>query len=116
MTDFAVINGNYASGAGIGSTVLVTEDAESVAAQTYGNVLAVRRARNRARHPGPGGRAHERGPAELDPGKLQRRGHAHGAQELTIPEIAEPVTSRWAPRPAPTPRSAIRRPSWPSTT
>ena len=39
--DFAVINGNYASGAGIGDTVLVTEDAESVAAQTYGNVLVV---------------------------------------------------------------------------
>lgn len=40
--DFAVINGNYASGAGIGDTVLVTEDADSVAAQTYGNIVAVK--------------------------------------------------------------------------
>ena len=40
--DFAVINGNYASGAGICDTVLVTEDADSVAAQTYGNIVAVK--------------------------------------------------------------------------
>ena len=40
--DFAVINGNYASGAGIGDKVLTTEDAESVAAQTYGNIVAVK--------------------------------------------------------------------------
>ena len=40
--DYAVINGNYASGAGIGDTVLVTEDADSVAAQTYGNIVAVK--------------------------------------------------------------------------
>lgn len=40
--DFAVINGNYASGAGIADTVLVTEDADSVAAQTYGNIVAVK--------------------------------------------------------------------------
>ncbi len=45
--DFAVINGNYASGAGIGDTVLVTEDAESVAAQTYGNILAVKEGREK---------------------------------------------------------------------
>ena len=38
--DFAVINGNYASG--IADTVLVTEDADSVAAQTYGNIVAVK--------------------------------------------------------------------------
>ena len=43
--DFAVINGNYASGAGIGDKVLTTEDAESVAAQTYGNVVAVKEGR-----------------------------------------------------------------------
>ena len=40
--DFAVINGNYASGAGIGDTVLVAEDADSVASQTYGNIVAVK--------------------------------------------------------------------------
>lgn len=43
--DFAVINGNYASGAGIGDTLLVSEDAESVAAQTFGNILAVKEGR-----------------------------------------------------------------------
>lgn len=39
--DFAVINGNYAVGSGIESTVLLTEDKDSTAAQTYPNVLAV---------------------------------------------------------------------------
>ncbi len=43
--DFAVINGNYASGAGIVDSVLVSEDPESVAAQTYGNILAVKEGR-----------------------------------------------------------------------
>ena len=43
--DFAVINGNYASGSGLGDTQLVAEDAQSVAAQTYGNILAVRQGR-----------------------------------------------------------------------
>ena len=77
--DFAVINGNYASGAGIGDTVLVTEDAESVAAQTYGNVLCVQgRPRGGARRAGSAGRLDERGHPELDRRELQRRGHAHG--------------------------------------
>ncbi len=43
--DFAVINGNYANGAGIGDTLLVAEDAQSVAASAYGNVLAVKAGR-----------------------------------------------------------------------
>ena len=41
--DVAVINGNYAIEAGLKvSDALATEDAESLAAQTYGNVIAVR--------------------------------------------------------------------------
>ncbi len=40
--DFAIINGNYAIGAGIEGTVLVTESKDSDAAETYGNVIAVR--------------------------------------------------------------------------
>lgn len=40
--DFAVINGNYAIGAGIDSTVLETEAKDSDAAQIYGNIIAVR--------------------------------------------------------------------------
>ncbi len=40
--DFAVINGNYAIGAGIDGTVLATEDKDSDAAQIYGNIIAVR--------------------------------------------------------------------------
>ena len=39
--DFAVINGNYAIGAGIDGTVLTTEDKDSAAAQTYANIIAV---------------------------------------------------------------------------
>ncbi|MFQ7725025.1 MAG: MetQ/NlpA family ABC transporter substrate-binding protein [Ruthenibacterium lactatiformans] len=76
--DFAVINGNYASGAGIGDKVLTTEDAESVAAQTYGNVVAVKEGRKRPRRAGSGGRADERGRAGMDRGELQRRCDAHG--------------------------------------
>ncbi len=40
--DFAVINGNYAVDAGITDKVIVSEDKESEAAQTYGNIIAVR--------------------------------------------------------------------------
>ena len=40
--DFAVINGIYAIGAGIDSTVLETEAKDSDAAQIYGNIIAVR--------------------------------------------------------------------------
>ena len=41
--EVAVINGNYAIEAGLKvSDALATEDAESLAAQTYGNVIAVR--------------------------------------------------------------------------
>lgn len=40
--DFAVINGNYAIGAGIDGTVLETEAKDSEAAQIYGNIIAVR--------------------------------------------------------------------------
>ncbi len=40
--DLAVINGNYAVGAGIEGTVLTTEDKESEAAKEFANVVAVR--------------------------------------------------------------------------
>ncbi|MCI8650687.1 MAG: MetQ/NlpA family ABC transporter substrate-binding protein [Anaerotruncus sp.] len=40
--DFAVINGNYAVGAGIAGSVLTTEDKESEAAQEFANIVAVR--------------------------------------------------------------------------
>ena len=42
--DIAVINGNYALEAGLsaGTDALATEDAESVAATTYGNIVAVK--------------------------------------------------------------------------
>ncbi len=41
--DVAVINGNYAIEAGLKVTdALVTEDSQSIAATTYGNVVAVR--------------------------------------------------------------------------
>ena len=40
--DAAIINGNYALGAGIDDTVLVTEDKDSDAAQTYANLVAVK--------------------------------------------------------------------------
>ncbi len=40
--DLAVINGNYAVGAGIEDTVLTTEDKESEAAKEFANVVAVR--------------------------------------------------------------------------
>lgn len=40
--DFAIINGNYAIGAGIDGTVLTTESKDSDAAQTYANIIAVR--------------------------------------------------------------------------
>ncbi|MEG2653029.1 MAG: MetQ/NlpA family ABC transporter substrate-binding protein [Ruthenibacterium sp.] len=41
--DFAVINGNYAIASGINETVLVTEDAKGESAQTYANIIAVRK-------------------------------------------------------------------------
>ena len=40
--DLAVINGNYAIGAGVSDTVLVTEDPNGDSAQTYANIIAVR--------------------------------------------------------------------------
>ena len=40
--DLAVINGNYAVGAGIENTVLTAEDKESEAAKEFANVVAVR--------------------------------------------------------------------------
>lgn len=42
--DFAVINGNYALGAGIMNLVLATEAKDSQSAKTFGNVIAVREA------------------------------------------------------------------------
>ncbi|OUQ40123.1 hypothetical protein B5E65_14850 [Gemmiger sp. An120] len=100
--DFAVINGNYASGAGIGDKVLVTEDAESVAAQTYGNVLCVKE-------------GNENDPAVqallavLMSEEVQNwiadsyNGVVMpmGAQDLEIPEIAEPVSLNVGASPSP---------------
>lgn len=40
--DFAVINGNYAVGAGILDSILASEDSRGEAAQTYANILAVK--------------------------------------------------------------------------
>ena len=40
--DLAVINGNYALGAGLAGQVLTTEDKDSEAAQEFANVVAVR--------------------------------------------------------------------------
>lgn len=40
--DFGIINGNYAIGAGLDSQVIVTEDKDSDAAQTYANLVAVK--------------------------------------------------------------------------
>lgn len=42
--DFAVINGNYALGAGIMNSVLASESKDSQSAKTFGNVIAVREA------------------------------------------------------------------------
>ena len=100
--DFAVINGNYASGAGIGDKVLVTEDAESVAAQTYGNVLCVKE-------------GNENDPAVqallavLMSEEVQNwiadsyNGVVMpmGAQDLEIPEITEPVSLNVGASPSP---------------
>lgn len=41
--DYAVINGNYALGAGISDKACVFEDVNSIGLQTYANVLAVRK-------------------------------------------------------------------------
>lgn len=40
--DFGVINGNYAVGAGLSGSILVSEDPNSEAAQTFANVVAVK--------------------------------------------------------------------------
>lgn len=100
--DLAVINGNYASGAGIGDTVLVTEDAESVAAQTYGNILAVKEGRENEP-------AIQALLAVLMSQQVQDWIAASyngivmpmGAQDLPIPEITEPVTIKVGASPSP---------------
>ena len=100
--DFAVINGNYAAGAGIDDTVLVSEDSQSVAAQAYGNVLCVKE-------------GHENDPAVqalaavLMSQDVQDWIAANydgvvmpmGAEELEIPTIAEPVTLKVGASPSP---------------
>ena len=100
--DFAVINGNYASGAGIGDTVLTTEDPESVAAQTYGNVLCVKEGRESE----PAVQAllavlmsedTQNWIADNYNGVVMPM----GAQALDIPEIAEPVTLKVGASPSP---------------
>ena len=40
--DFAVINGNYALGAGVLDKVIVGESSTSTSASTFGNIIAVR--------------------------------------------------------------------------
>ena len=100
--DFAVINGNYASGAGIGDTVLVTEDAESVAAQTYGNVLCVKQGRENE----PAVQALLAVLMSQDTQDWIAASYngvvmPMGAQELAIPEIAEPVTLSVGASPSP---------------
>lgn len=40
--DFGVINGNYAVGAGLSGSILVSEDPNSEAAQTFANIVAVK--------------------------------------------------------------------------
>lgn len=40
--DFAVINGNYALGAGVLDKVLTTESSDSKSAETFGNIIAVK--------------------------------------------------------------------------
>ncbi len=40
--DFGVINGNYAVGAGLSESILVSEDPNSEAAQTFANIVAVK--------------------------------------------------------------------------
>ncbi len=100
--DFAVINGNYASGAGIGDQVLVTEDAESVAAQTYGNVLCVKEGNENS----PAVQALlavlmseevQNWIADSYNGVVMPM----GAQDLEIPEIAEPVSLNVGASPSP---------------
>ena len=100
--DFAVINGNYASGAGIGDTVLVTEDAESVAAQTYGNVLCVKEGREEE----PAVQALLAALMSEDTQNWIAENYngvvmPMGAQELEFPEIAEPVTLKVGASPSP---------------
>ena len=100
--DFAVINGNYASGAGIGDTVLVSEDAQSVAAQTFGNVIAVKE-----------GRETEPAIQALSAVLMSQQVQdwiaenyngvvmPMGAQDTALPEIAEPVTIKVGASPSP---------------
>lgn len=100
--DFAVINGNYASGAGIGDKLLTTEDAASVAAQTYGNVLAVKEGRENE----PAIKALVAVLMSADTQDWISAGYngvvmPMGAKQLDIPDIAEPVTLRVGASPSP---------------
>lgn len=100
--DFAVINGNYASGAGIGDTVLVSEDAQSVAAQTFGNVLAVKEGREtepaiQALCAVLMGQQVQDWITENYNGVVMPM----GAQNLSIPQISEPVTVKIGASPSP---------------
>lgn len=100
--DFAVINGNYASGAGLGDTVLLTEDAQSVAAQTYGNVLCVKQ-----------GREDEPALVALNAVLLSEEVQnwiadsyngivmPMGTQAIAIPEIGEAITLKVGASPSP---------------
>lgn len=100
--DFAVINGNYASGAGIADKVLLTEDAESVAAQTYGNVFCTKEGRETEP-------ALQAVVAVLLSKDVQDWIAANyngivmpiGAADAAIPEISEPVTVKVGASPSP---------------
>lgn len=100
--DFAVINGNYASGAGIGDTLLVSEDAQSVAASTYGNVLAVKSGREEE----PAIQALTAVLLSKDIQDAIEAGYngvvmPMGAKELEIPTLETPVTLKVGASPSP---------------
>ena len=73
--DIAVINGNYAIEAGLKvSDALATEDSQSLAATTYGNVVAVREGEENQRcHQGAGGGTDQPGGKAVHGGDIRRR-------------------------------------------
>ena len=95
--NLAVINGNYASGAGIADKVLLTEDAESVAAQTYGNVICVKEGNEN----NPAVQALVAVLMSQDVQNYNGVVMPMGAQELDVPEISEPVTLKVGASPSP---------------
>ena len=95
-------SGNYASGAGIADKVLLTEDAESVAAQTYGNVICVKEGNEND----PAVQALVAVVMSQDVQDWISANYSGvvmpmGAQDLEIPEISEPVTLTVGASPSP---------------